>query len=528
MSVVDSTGSGKPKEQSQVSPEQLARQLQQMTARLQAMIPRAAQNGDSFDAVERQVWESILQIGKQSMDLLLSLQGDGDLGETVVTEAGKNLRRSAEKTVTRIRSIFGEHCFEQFTYSPSKNKRIELRPISARICLPEARWSFLLEEFSQLFTVESAFNQAAKNLSSVLGGAFSVDTLEQTSRRMGQQADSFLDDLPQPDAGSEAKLLVASADCKGVPLLKKDADKVAAFETAKKRPGNRRMATVASVYSIDRHFRTPEQIVDALFREEKDKSNRSNESSVSKRPGRPRPKNKNTTAHFPTVEFDDDKELPISGIHEGVAWLADQIDSRRRARQVLVVLMDGQESLWETVAMHVDFGKRTVGVLDFLHAAVYVWEAASLFHATKEHREAFTHERLLRLLRGEVFSVIAGIRRMGSLRELSGEPLDDLNRICGYFEKHADRMRYDEYLRRGYPIASGVIEGACRHLVKDRMERSGMRWTLEGARSMLNVRAAFQSDHWQRFLTERRENELKTLHPHRNLLQNYTTLSIDG
>ena len=517
MSVVDSTGSGNPKEQSQISPQQLAQQLQQMTAQLQAMIPQAAQNGDSFDAVERQVWESILQIGKQSMDLLLNLQGDRDLGETVVSEAGKNLKRSAEKSVTRVRSIFGEHRFEQFTYSPSKNKRIELRPISARICLPEARWSFLLEEFSQLFSVESAFNQAAKNLSTVLGGAFSVDTLEQTSRRMGQQADRFLDELPQPEAGSEAKLLVASADCKGVPLLKKDADKVAAFETAKKRPGNRRMATVASVYSIDRHFRTPEQIVDALFREEKDESNR---------PKRPRPKNKNTTAHFPTAEFADDKEVPISGIHEGVAWLAGQIDSRRRARQVLVVLMDGQESLWETVAMHVDFGTRTVGILDFLHAAVYVWEAASLLHTTKEHREAFTRERLLRLLRGEVSSVIAGIRRMGSLRGISGEPLDDLNRICGYFEKHADRMRYDKYLRRGYPIASGVIEGACRHLVKDRMERSGMRWTLEGARSMLNVRAAFQSDHWQRFLTERRDNEMKTLHPLRNLLKNYTTLSL--
>ena len=57
-------------------------------------------------------------------------------------------------------------------------------------------------------------------------------------------------------------------------------------------------------------------------------------------------------------------------------------------------------------------------------------------------------------------------------------------------------MRYDEYLKNGYPIATGVIEGACGHLVKDRMERSGMRWIMEGARSMLNLRAAFQSDYW--------------------------------
>lgn len=76
-------------------------------------------------------------------------------------------------------------------------------------------------------------------------------------------------------------------------------------------------------------------------------------------------------------------------------------------------------------------------------------------------------------------------------------------------------------LRRGYPIASGVIEGACRHLVKNRMERSGMRWTLEGARSMLNVRAAFQSDHWQSFLQSRIAAEVERTHRNRNLINNY-------
>ncbi len=62
-------------------------------------------------------------------------------------------------------------------------------------------------------------------------------------------------------------------------------------------------------------------------------------------------------------------------------------------------------------------------------------------------------------------------------------------------------MRYDEYLRRGYPIASGVIEGACRHLVKDRMERSGMRWTLEGARSMLMFGPPFKATTGERSST---------------------------
>ena len=188
--------------------------------------------------------------------------------------------------------------------------------------------------------------------------------------------------------------------------------------------------------------------------------------------------------------------------------------------------MDGQESLWETMKLHLEFGTRTVPILDILHALVYVWEAAGLFEKNEADRKAFTRARLLRILRGEVLGVIRGLRQLGTTRKLAGKSLSDLTRICGYLQKNADRMRYDEYLRRGYPIATGVIEGACRHLVKDRMERSGMRWTLEGARSMLNVRAAFQSQHWREFLNWRMEKETATIHQHHDLLRDYTPTNL--
>ena len=93
-----------------------------------------------------------------------------------------------------------------------------------------------------------------------------------------------------------------------------------------------------------------------------------------------------------------------------------------------------------------------------------------MLEKTDKRKKAFTRERLLRILRGEVGAVVRGLRRLGTMRGLKGKARKDLTRICGYLEKNADRMRYDEYLRRGYPIASGVMEGACRHLVMDRME----------------------------------------------------------
>ena len=515
MSVDDSTSFDKPN----LSPQQIAQELQELSQQLQLFIPDAAARGDSFDGVERKIWESVRQIGFQAMELFLSLQGQGDIGQNASTEDGKKLVRSAAPANTTVRSIFGNHEFQQYHYSAGKNRAIELRPISARIGLPQQRWSFLLQEFSQLFCVESAFNQASGNMQTVLGGNFSIDTLERTNLRVGKDAGRYLSDLPTPKRKDEGKILVATADCKGVPLVKKDAAKVAAFETAKKRPGNRRMATVTSVYSVDQFVRSPQSIIEALFRDEQ------GESASIESKNRPKPKSKNTTAHFPTIVTDDDNEIRISGIHEGMAWMAQQVDARRGKNQNLVVLMDGQESLWDTAALHWD-DENVVEILDFLHVAVYIWEASGLFGLDRAGKEKFTRQRLEKLLSGEANSVIRGLRRMGTLHGLGGEHQKDLARICGYLEKHQSRMAYDVYLREGYPIASGVIEGACRHLVKDRMERSGMRWTLEGARSMLNVRAAFQSDHWEDFLSKRIKEQSASTHTNRKMVSNYTALTL--
>ncbi|MEZ6097182.1 MAG: hypothetical protein R3C03_23660 [Pirellulaceae bacterium] len=257
-------------------------------------------------------------MGFQAMELFVSLQGTGNVGDEVSNEAGKTLRRSETTRMSTVRSVFGTHQFPEFTYSAGMNCKIELASISARMSLPSNRWSYLLQEFSQIFCVDQAFGVASRNLEHIFGGKFSRDTLEGVNQKMGAAAGSFLAKDPTPDRAKEGPILVATADCKGVPLV---------------------------------------------------------------------------TIH------------------------------------------------------------------------------------------------------------------------LKGDQGAELNRICIYLEKNKSRMRYDEYLKAGYPIATGVIEGACRHLVKDRMERSGMRWTLEGARQMLNLRAAFQSDYWDDFLAHRIEHQNQICHP---------------
>jgi hypothetical protein len=157
--------------------------------------------------------------------------------------------------------------------------------------------------------------------------------------------------------------------------------------------------------------------------------------------------------------------------------MADEIELRRRPGQTLINLTDGQESLEDDRNEHLPRDSRTVDILDLLHVAPRLWEAAHLFHREgSDQATAFVRERMLRVLQGKAKGVIKGLRRMGTKHKLRGVQAARLQKLCNFLENNLHRMRYDQYLAFGYPIATGVIEGACRHIVKDRMERAGMRW----------------------------------------------------
>jgi hypothetical protein len=481
---------------------------------LETYVRQAAAEARPLHEVEAGILARALRIGFLAAEEFLRRQGDGDLGLELTTETWQTLHRSQEAATRHLRTVFGEHVFKQFVYAPAPHEKIALRPLDARMQLSEARASYLFEEYSQFFCVDQAFGKAAAGIKMVLGQAVSVDSLEVTNRRMGDQAAEFLDELPAPPPQDEGELLVFTGDGKGVPLVTADRTCPAAFEDPPDRPGNRRMAILAGVYSVDRYVRTPEEIVAALFRDGPKPSAGE----------RPKPQFKQVRACFSKV-YDGDTDTPtaVPGSFEAFSWADRQLALRRRPDQPLLRLMDGQKSLWDVAAACLESAPRqqTVDILDILHVSQYVWRAAKTFHGTFEHREAFVRDRLLRILQGDVQSVLAGMRQMATKRNLSAQNRREINAVCGYFQNNTHRMRYDEYLRQGYPIATGVIEGACRHLVKDRMERSGMRWRLDGAQAMLNVRAVWQSSYWTDFHTWRMQHEQSTLHPNCGLIVNY-------
>ena len=369
-----------------------------------------------------------------------------------------------------------------------------MRPVDEQLGLTMQKYSPLLQEFSMMFCTEEAFLPGAEAFETIFRQKLSVDTLERVSRMMGDEAADFLESLPTPAREEEGELLVKTADGKGVPMVRRDAQRLRACDPRPDRPGNRRMATVACVYSVDRLIRSADEVIAALFS--------SHNAGQAASPSRPQPRHKRYTASF--GRWLPDLDEPVSGTCVAMAWANIEVECRHQPGQTLITLIDGQHSLWDAAAEQMGVPEEdNVEILDLLHVCSYVWKSAKIIHGKRNDQERFVKAKLNQILNGRVSGVLRSLRYLATAHRLPESKRDELERICGYFESHADRMKYDVYLAKGYPIATGVIEGACRHIVKDRLERSGMRWSQPGAQGILNLRCLRASGRWTDFHAQR-------------------------
>lgn len=489
------------------SPDVLKQRIQEIVGAVDTLVHQAARDGQAIHTVERGIWDKLLDIGQQFLTLFLSLQGDGDHGATIPAADGGEWRRLAEKHPRRYVSVFGVFNIERFVYGTREGQKIESVPLDARLQLPASVYSYVLQDWSQGLCVESAFNPVTKTLQRLLRLDLGVDSLERTNVQMAAEVDHFRDQRPLPAPEEEGEIFVASADGKGI-VMRRSADDPAptAHRTKGEKASQKRMATVATVYSVDRYVRTPEEVLAALFRDDHDQP----------LPQRPKPQHKQVWASLPRVVGDQ----VVSSMDKVYADMMEELIQRNRQDhhwlRPMVFLHDGQEALWEARERHLPASG--ANILDLLHVTPRLWQAAHVFHTEgSDAAEAFVRERCLRVLKGQVGGVIRGLREMATKHGLQANKKKTITQICNYLANNQERMHYDEYLAQGYPIASGVIEGACRHLVKDRMERAGMHWTPTGAQAMLDVRSVYVNDEWDAYQEYRIERELATLYPDRAL-----------
>jgi hypothetical protein len=329
---------------------------------------------------------------------------------------------------------------------------------------------------------------------------------------------------------------VAQADGKGVPMRKttEAAEKVRKGKGEKN--SRKKEALVTSVYSIAPAPRTPEEVVTSLFEQQKkasDPAKRGGECRGGKRGGEVTPLRSNcspidwsagnstaidTRSAIKCVE-DTTRSSPTNkrlfATLEGkeTALLHTLAHARKHQGPHIrfrVALTDGAEALQQRVlTLFVGF----VLVLDCIHAIEYLWKAANaLLGETCEARTDWVKVRALWMLRGQTQALIDDLRQIASRTDTPLSVRTTLEGVANYYARNLAYMHYDEYLAAGWPIGTGVIEGACRHLVKDRCELSGMRWSQDGAEALLQLRCVAENDDWNEFHAYRRAQRRITLY----------------
>lgn len=492
----------------QASAQGKTESVEDVVSQLQGFIRMAAETGSAAHEVERELCKRLLQLGWLLLQQFFALLGDGDEGESVELEEGRLVKRLEQPQRRGDRSIFGLLESERWGYARGEKQRLEYVPLDARAGLPESKDSYLLQDWDQRLAVEMPYGQVNAVLEPMLGLKQSVAGLEQTSRTLAAQVEAFWAEQPAPGAAVESAVVGLSADGTGVPMRKAPAAPPISSHAHQPgpKPGRKQMALVGAAYHIEPYVRTPEQVLEALFQE-----------PVPGAPpasARPAPQHKRLRAALSEAE----PGQPGHSAEVIFPWLLEQAQGRDpQHRQPWVVVMDGQPTLWEQLDAVLTDTPR-VEILDVLHANGYLWEAVHLFHAPgSDNALTLMKLCLLALLKGMAQTLLSWLTDQAERCNLSPAQRQRLAKIRDYFHRHRHRVHYDQSLAAGYPIASGVVEGACRHVVKDRMERAGMHWTLPGAQAMLRLRCIALNGQWEDFMQYYIAQETARLYPKKPL-----------
>ncbi len=384
-------------------------------------------------------------------------------------------------------SIFGKLAFwRPYFY---RQGRGGARPLDQELALGADCYSDLLRELVEYLGVGSTYAKVADCFARILGLELSTQAISDLVAEDAGDVEAFYVQQAPPTPTSEAALLVVQADGKGVPIVRATPAEAKVRLGKGDKHSRKKEAVVTGLYTIAPHPRTPAEVIASLFHPERP-------------PGTPLmvrsgPQNKRLWA-------------TLAGKDAALARLAAQTAKREGLHiQHRVALTDGAEALQQRVQQH--FPTFTL-VLDFIHADEKLWDVAnSLFGETAAQRTPWVERQSVDLLSGRVPPVITELRRLASLAETTATQRTVLTQVANYFERNTAYMHYDQYLAAGWPIASGVIEGACRHLVKDRCELSGMRWTPVGVEDLLRLRAVAENGDWEayrRFFQLQRQQRL--------------------
>lgn len=461
--------------------------------------------------------------GREVLRLLyqghLDLRGPGVVDASVV--GSDRIARVAGRIHERnLQTVFGTVEVSRRAYLAERTA--SLHPLDADLNLPREKYSHGMRRRVAEEIRKQSFDETVDALARTSGDPIPKRQVEQLTIRAAQDFDAFYETrrvAPAKEVAKTGDIVVITSDGKGVPMhiedlrpaTKKAAEKEA-VDKASERPfslgrpkspekarDRKRMATVAAVYTIAAFFRSPEDIVRELNRLQVVDSGEAARK-------RPKPEKKRVWASL--------EKTPQEVL---AAAFAEALRRDPKREKLWAALVDGNETqLSVLLALEHEHHLTITIIVDFIHVAGYVWKAAHAFNPKgSKEAEDWVRERLLEILRGRSSHVAAGMRRSATLQKLPEKDRQPVDDCADYLVKYRAFLHYDEYLAAGLPIATGVIEGACRYLVKDRMEITGAVWGLASAEAVLKLRALHASEHFDEYWAFHKDKEFRRNHASR-------------
>jgi hypothetical protein len=452
--------------------------------------------GLPLDAVERETEERGRDVLRLMLQAHVQARGRGDVGPAIEVLGAQPTKLGRGHVHGRaVETVVGTVSVERAAYGAPGTESIH--PLDESAALPNRRYSYELQRRVVLGAVQGPFDEACTRVSDATGVVVPKRSAETLVCEAARDFDAFYAERAAPPAAETGPILVAAVDCKGIPMVKPEKALRVVRRGKGEKANKKRMATVATVFTQEPRSRTPEEVVASLFDPPRPRLVGADSESRSRAP---RPEHKRVWA---SVEKSKD---------DVIAEVAAEVERRDPTGvKRRVVVTDGERALQKRAAAAI------VGItmiLDLLHVLEKLWKAAYCFcKEGSDEATGWVRERALRLLRGGVSQVVKGMGKSATARGLTGQKRKTVDEVRAYFYRNRRRMRYHEYLRDGLPIASGAVEGACRNLIKDRMERSGMRWTISTAEALVKLRAAYLSGDFEDYWRFHVAAEHRRLHP---------------
>jgi hypothetical protein len=384
------------------------------------------------------------------------------------------VRTRAEKGRTRpLVTRFGQVSVSRMAYRSPGRSNVHL--LDAALNLPEEKHSHGLRKLAAVEAARGSIEAAGGAVARATGVRIGKRQLEELARRAAAHVEAFY--LQRViDPAPEAWPLVLTFDGKGIVMLpealRPATAKAAAAAQGKlatrlspgEKNGRKRMAELACVYDAAPVPRTPGEVISTPAQKRRKKK-----AQAGKPKGKQKPREPQARGKWLTASVTDD-------IPAVIAAAFDEAERRDPPhKREWAVLVDGNNTQIETVTAEAARRGITVTVvIDFIHVLEYLWKAAwSFFDKGEPAAEEWVADQARKILHGKSAQVAAGIRRRATTSGYSPAERAGADEAARYLDNKKDYLGYATALEKGWPIATGVIEGAARWLVKDRMGHNG-------------------------------------------------------